>query len=70
MTTSTRGRRPNGAGRLVIRTVRLPDDVWESTKARAWVDGVTVSYVARLLLEGYASGLITLPGNRPTEVVD
>jgi hypothetical protein len=48
-------------GAMPARSVRVSDDIWDKARARAEYDGVTVSHVAYLLLEGYAKGLLNLP---------
>lgn len=54
-------RRPNGSAHMPARSVRVADDVWEKAKARARAEGVTVSRVAALLIEGYAAGVLATP---------
>jgi hypothetical protein len=46
---------------MPARSVRVADDVWEKAKARARAEGVTVSRVAALLIEGYAAGVLATP---------
>jgi hypothetical protein len=55
-------RRPNGSEAYPVRSVRISDGVW-GAKAKAWSEreGVTVSRVASLLIEGYADGALNLP---------
>lgn len=55
----TRPRRPKGS--MPARSVRVSDEFWEKARSRAEYEGVTVSHVAAVLIEGYAKGLINLP---------
>jgi|NGEPerStandDraft_6_1074524.scaffolds.fasta_scaffold169658_2 antitoxin component of RelBE/YafQ-DinJ toxin-antitoxin module len=54
-------RRPNGSEAYPVRSVRISDGVWAKAKARSEREGVTVSRVASLLIEGYADGALNLP---------
>jgi hypothetical protein len=56
-----RTRRPNGSKAAPARSVRVTDETWERAKRRATYDGVTISHVAALLIEGYAQGVIDPP---------
>lgn len=53
--------KPRGSGSDAVRSVRVPAEVWQAAKARATAEGVTVSYVLRLLVDGYSKGLLDLP---------
>jgi hypothetical protein len=46
---------------MPARSVRVSDDAWDKARSRAEYEGVTVSHVAAVLIEGYAKGLINLP---------
>lgn len=48
-------------GAMPARSVRVGDDVWLKAKKRAEFDGVTISHVIYVLLEGYAKGYLNLP---------
>ena len=50
-----------GSPRLPVRSVRVADSIWHTAQARAEADGVTLSYVVTLLVDGYGRGLIDLP---------
>jgi hypothetical protein len=41
--------------------VRVADDTWLAAKTRAASEGVTISHVLSLLIEGYAKGEIDVP---------
>jgi hypothetical protein len=41
--------------------VRVADSIWDSARARAEEDDVTLSYVVTALVDGYGRGLIDLP---------
>lgn len=43
------------------RSVRVSDDLWVKAKNRAEREGTTVSRATGLLIEGYATGKISLP---------
>ena len=61
-TTSTRTqRRPNGSAPDPVRSVRCSDAKWEAAKRRARHEGVTMSQVLSLIIEGYAQDAIDLP---------
>ena len=55
----TRPRRPKGS--TPARSVRVSDEAWEKARSRAEYEGVTVSHVAAVLIEGYSKGLINMP---------
>jgi len=57
----TSTRRPNGSGEFPVRSVRVSDEVWEKAKRRATFEGVTMSRVLAVVVEGYADGYIDLP---------
>lgn len=57
----TNHRRPNGSRPIPVRSVRVTDDVWEKARYRANMEGVTMSYVVQVIMEGYASGMLDLP---------
>lgn len=61
--TANRGtpRRPNGSKQVPVRSVRVPEDIWEAAKRRATYEGVTMSTVMYEFVEGYAKGLVDLP---------
>ena len=40
-----------------VRTVRIPDEVWETAVARATAEGRTMSDVIRVLLVRYGEGV-------------
>jgi hypothetical protein len=46
---------------MPARSVRVSDDDWDKARSRAEYEGVTVSHVAAMLIQGYARGLINLP---------
>jgi hypothetical protein len=50
--------RPAGSAPMPPRTFRAPDDVWDAARDRADTDGLTISHVLVLLLQGYISGEI------------
>lgn len=54
-------RRPAGATENPVRSVRVADELWAQAKARAKQDGVTISYVVQMLVNGYALGEFDLP---------
>lgn len=56
-----RHRRPNGSAPDPVRSVRCSDEMWSAAKRRAESDGVTMSRVLSLIIEGYALGKIDLP---------
>lgn len=58
---ATAQRRPNGVPHAPVRSVRVPEDVWQSAKRRATYEGVTMSHVLASIVEGYAQGLLDLP---------
>ena len=58
---SITGRRPNGTGAFPVRSVRVADDTWAAAKTRAAGEGVTISHVLSLLVEGYAKGEVDVP---------
>lgn len=43
------------------RSVRINDKVWEKARRRASLQGLKMSAVIQLLVEGYANGLLELP---------
>lgn len=47
--------------RSASHSVRCTDELWESAKARADDEGVTMNYVISEILEGYARKLMDLP---------
>lgn len=49
------------ATRYPTRSVRIEDMTWNKAKARAESEGVTISRVLSLFVEGYARGMIDLP---------
>ena len=75
MDRARRTRRPNGSKLNPVRSVRCSDAAWDAAKARADAEGVTMSDVLVLIIEGWAAGLIDLPvwvltysqPRRPTE---
>jgi hypothetical protein len=44
-----------------VRSVRIPDDLWEMAKTRAKRDGVDMSKMMYLFIQCYATGIIDLP---------
>jgi len=44
-----------------VRSVRMPQELYDMGKKRAEKEGVTPSYVFYMLYQGYACGLIDLP---------
>jgi hypothetical protein len=54
-------RRPAGVKEYPTRSVRIADEVWERARRRASLEGVTISHVLSLMVEGYASGLLDMP---------
>jgi hypothetical protein len=54
-------RRPNNVGQLQGRSVRVSDEAWEKARRRAQYEGVTMSRMVALIVEGYGAGLIDLP---------
>ncbi len=54
-------RRPAGSDNNPVRSVRVSDELWERAKRRAAYDGVTMSHVLLMIVEGYANGLLNLP---------
>ena len=61
MTKPRRTRRPNGSRENPVRSVRVSDETWDKAKRRADYDGVTISHVVAMIIEGYAQGLVDLP---------
>lgn len=59
MANPTRPRRPQGA--MPARSIRVSDEAWNKARARAEYEGVTVSHVAAMLIEGYSKGLLNPP---------
>lgn len=49
------------ATRYPTRSVRIDDMTWDKAKTRAESEGVTISRVLSLLVEGYARGMVDLP---------
>lgn len=47
--------------KVVIRSFRVDDNIWERLRARSEEDGVPMSYVLTTLADGYGRGLIDLP---------
>lgn len=47
--------------KLVIRSFRVEDTIWERLRERAERDGVPMSYVLTVLADGYGRELIDLP---------
>jgi len=43
------------------RSVRVADEPWEKARRRAAHEGITMSRMVALLVEGYGQGLIDLP---------
>jgi len=64
MSMRTSSRRPNDAGSFPVRSVRVSDEVWEKAKRRANLEGVTMSRVLALVVEGYADGYLNMPTTR------
>ena len=56
-----RGKRPVGSDPNPVRSVRVPDEVWDVAKERADIEGVTMSYVLSVFIEGYATNAFDLP---------
>lgn len=44
-----------------VRSVRVEDDIWEKAQRRAEFDGVAMTHVVGMLIEGYATGQLKLP---------
>lgn len=59
--TTMGGRRPNGSRTLPVRSLRCSDEVWDAARRRAAYEGVTISHVLNLMVEGYAQGLLDMP---------
>lgn len=49
------------AREMPVRSVRIADELWARAMARADEDGVTMSYVIQMFVEGYADRKIELP---------
>lgn len=43
------------------RSVRVSDELWERARRRAIFEGVNISQVVALLVEGYGNGQLDLP---------
>ena len=54
-------RRPNGSKTIPPRSIRIPDSEWEMGRRRAEREGLTISRVVTLLVEGYGRGYIDTP---------
>lgn len=54
-------RRPNGVKELPVRSARISDEVWEKARIRANYEGITMSNVMSLFVEGYSTGALNLP---------
>ena len=56
-----RVRRPNGVSHHPTRSIRVDDRTWKHAKRRAEREGMTMSRLVNLLLEGYGEKIVSAP---------
>ena len=44
-----------------VRSIRVEDEIWEKAQRRAQFEGVAMTHVVGMLIEGYATGQLHLP---------
>lgn len=53
--------KPRGGKYAPTHSVRVEEDIWEKASARAAAEGLTMSNVMHMFIEGYAEGRISAP---------